>query len=66
MVGFPALEEVGSAHGGTEVSGCIFVEYKCGGKLEPPRRLAVQEVQKPGSALSRVTKEQAVAAYDAQ
>ena len=66
MVGLRALKEVRSAHGRAEVSGWKFVKYKRGGKLEPPRRIAVQEVQKPSSALNRVAKKKAVAAYDAQ
>ncbi len=66
MVRLPALEEVRSAHGRAEVSGWMFVKYKRGGKLEPPRRIAVQEVQKPGSAAANVAKQKAVAAYDAQ
>jgi hypothetical protein len=66
VIGFPALEEVRSAHGRAEVSGWKFVKYKRGGKLEPPRRIAVQIVQKPCSAAANFAKQKAVAAYDAQ
>ena len=64
--GLCALEQVRPALCCAEVGGSATVKHEKGGKLEPPRRVTVQEMQQAGGPSGRVAYQQAAAADDAQ
>ena len=64
--GLCALEQVRPALCCAEVGGSATVKHEKGGKLEPPRRVTVQEMQQAGGPSGRVAYQQAATADDAQ
>jgi hypothetical protein len=64
--GLGALEYVRSALGFAEVGGSATVKHKKGGKLEPPRRVTVQEMQQTSRPCGCVACQQVSTADDAQ